>query len=492
MAKADRRYRKDDSFLGGESPASSSSSGSFGNKSSREDNHHSSSDCSSHEDDDESEGNDRIPLVLRQPPRHDESALASTATAGWRRPCSTTTRKPGRTGLAVVAAALVLAFGLFFYDWSSPDTPVGIGSSVVKRNETSSSASSFNATVSATEEESTVTPTGIGGPKDLPSEGDQSTHNPKELPVNYACPNAPPRQFESKMDGAHHRDWYEKESSRLVGDIRNVSEYMKVFRESEFDNWGHSYKEVKRGMYRWKSKQFADLVPKGGDGNSDSAPKLVYESACGIGLNLYMTLEILHESTHASVSHIVAYGNEYQRDSTLLARAITSSSHFPGQPGTICQSDSSNLSYVPSNSFDLVYTGYISPLADPLRLADQYDIDEDEDLYGRYTEYCEAKAKDGDDDLHARAQRAQHYQEKWYASWASEMIRIAKPGAKIIVEQVSYPLCEALYDWGGVSQHFWKRAADNYAWQVDPNTFEYQDDTIFRHRYHLMMRKLSS
>ena len=290
------------------------------------------------------------------------------------------------------------------------------------------------------------------------------------------------------MDGAHHREWYEKESSRLVSDIRNVSEYMKVFRESEFDNWGHSYSEVKRGMYRWKSKHFTDLVKKGDSEGDKDVPKTVYESACGIGLNLFMTLEILQESTRASVSHIVVYGNEYQRDSTLLARAITSSSHFPGSAGTLCQSDSSNLSYVPSDSFDLVYTGYISPLADPLKLADQFDIDEDEDLYGRYTEYCEAK---DDEDLHARAQRAQHYQEEWYASWASEMIRIAKPGAKIIVEQVSYPLCEALYDWGGVSQHFWKRAAGKYGWQVDADAFEYQDDTIFRHRYHLMMRKVA-
>jgi hypothetical protein len=130
--------------------------------------------------------------------------------------------------------------------------------------------------------------------------------------------------------------------------------------------------------------------------------------------------------------------------------------------------------------FDLVYTGYISPLSDPLRLADELGIRSDADLYGHYTEYCESSDK-------SKAERAQHLQEEWYAQWVGEMIRIAKPGAKVIVEQVSYPLCRAYYDWGGVSQNFWNRSMAKYQWDVD--SLEYQDDIIFRHRYHVMMRK---
>ena len=65
------------------------------------------------------------------------------------------------------------------------------------------------------------------------------------------------------------------------------------------------------------------------------------------------------------------------------------------------------------------------------------------------------------------------------------MIRIAKPGAPIIVEQVSYPFCEAQFDWGGVGQDFWASVEN-----IDPSTIEFEDDRLFRKRYHVFMRKI--
>lgn len=65
------------------------------------------------------------------------------------------------------------------------------------------------------------------------------------------------------------------------------------------------------------------------------------------------------------------------------------------------------------------------------------------------------------------------------------MIRIAKPGAPVIVEQVSYPFCEAQFDWGGVGQDFWATVED-----IDPATIEFEDDRLFRKRYHVFMRKI--
>lgn len=83
------------------------------------------------------------------------------------------------------------------------------------------------------------------------------------------------------------------------------------------------------------------------------------------------------------------------------------------------------------------------------------------------------------------AEVAQKRQEDWFRTWIGEMVRIAKPGAPIIVEQVSYPFCEAQFDWGGVNQDFWATVDD-----IDPTTVEFEDDRLFRKRYHVFMRKI--
>ena len=84
---------------------------------------------------------------------------------------------------------------------------------------------------------------------------------------------------------------------------------------------------------------------------------------------------------------------------------------------------------------------------------------------------------------------AQQRQSDWFGVWVSEMVRIAKPGAPVIVEEVSYPFCEATYDWGGVNQDFWFDAIETYGWDIDPASIEFEDDRLFRKRYHVFMRK---
>ena len=88
------------------------------------------------------------------------------------------------------------------------------------------------------------------------------------------------------------------------------------------------------------------------------------------------------------------------------------------------------------------------------------------------------------------AEVAQQRQNDWFGAWVGEMVRIAKPGAPVIVEQVSYPFCKAFFDWGGVNQEFWTGyAIDKYGWDVDPSSIEFEDDRLFRKRYHVFMRK---
>ena len=69
--------------------------------------------------------------------------------------------------------------------------------------------------------------------------------------------------------------------------------------------------------------------------------------------------------------------------------------------------------------------------------------------------------------------------------------RIAKPGVPVIVEQVSPPYCDALFDWGGVRRDWWYEvASDNsYGWNVDAKTIVIEDDSLFRERYHVFMLK---
>jgi len=272
-----------------------------------------------------------------------------------------------------------------------------------------------------------------------------------------------------------HEEWYVTVSQRIASS--NLNDYFETFRFTEYDNWGHSYDEVKQGMYKWKSQQFASL--KNGD--------LIYESACGIGLNLYMTLEILNEKH--GLSDLVVYGNEYVPLSVEIAQKIAGGtvnhpgSFLParGQLGSICQADSTQLEFVPANRFDLVYTGYISPLFNPLGLNGTSTSEK----FEQYIAYCA-----GETEQHVElSERAQRRQEDWYASWVSAMIRIAKPGAPVIVEQVSYPLCDALFDWGGVPQSFWSDAIRSNGWDIDPSSLVFDTDSIFRRRYHVSMRK---
>jgi len=86
---------------------------------------------------------------------------------------------------------------------------------------------------------------------------------------------------------------------------------------------------------------------------------------------------------------------------------------------------------------------------------------------------------------------AEQRQRDWYGNWVSEMARIAKPGVPVIIEQISVPYCTVMTDWDGVEKDFWYTAAkeNTYNWNIDPDSIEMMDDTIFPYRYHVFMLK---
>jgi len=140
----------------------------------------------------------------------------------------------------------------------------------------------------------------------------------------------------------------------------------------------------------------------------------------------------------------------------------------------LCIGDATNLFFVPSESFDLAFTGYIDPLEDALNLQEVLGHELiNEDL-------CGEEQEEGDEDkevneldwaLKKLNMLDQEAQEDWHASWVSELIRIAKKGKPIIIEEVAHPRCNAPSDWGGVSKEWWTEVAvSKYGWDVDVNS----------------------
>ena len=295
------------------------------------------------------------------------------------------------------------------------------------------------------------------------------------LPVSYQCPH----EFTESQE-YQERD-YENDAASITD---NVTEYLSTFRDEEYDDWGFTYSVVKDNMYHFKSKYFPKMLE--GRKASSSTPLTIYESASGIGLNLFMTLEILHE---LGIDDVTVYGNEYLEVSTLKSINLlnySASKLFNSHVGILCQGDSTKLDkFVPPNAFDLVYTGYLTPLVDPLH----FDLGEDGN-YEHYTDLCYAKNKT-DWKGYKLNEVTQQIQNDWYGLWVSQMIRIAKPGAPVIIEEISSPYCSDMRDWGGVSRDWWYGAAKKYDWDIDIESIEMEGDTVFSKltRYHVFMRK---
>jgi hypothetical protein len=174
----------------------------------------------------------------------------------------------------------------------------------------------------------------------LPNSWNKSSSN---IPVNFQCPT----EFtKAENDDPSMKQEYVEVTQQITN---NMTEFLRTFREENFDGWTHTYDEVKEGLRPFKAKYYPPNLESG---------DTIFESACGIGLNLFMTLEILYEEK--GITDIVVYGNEYLKVSAAKANAVVDRvAPHDGKKGVICAADSTNLSFVPGDAFDLVYTGYI-------------------------------------------------------------------------------------------------------------------------------------
>lgn len=254
--------------------------------------------------------------------------------------------------------------------------------------------------------------------------------------------------------------------------LENFADFLQNYRTMEFDYWKTKYEGIEQGMKPWKSTRFVENLQSG---------DVIYESACGVGMNLHMTVGILKQY---GIENLTVYGNEYLAESAELAnRALDALLPQVGaRKGGICQGDSTNLSYIPDNSFDLVYSGYISRLYDPLDL----NLDED-DLYSRNEELCRSQ----DDEWMAKQLLAigAERQSEWHRKWVGEMIRIAKPGKAIIIEQARESECKSRPGFDVPTRDWWRQAIDKYNWDVDPESLDFEKEHVFGDRYNLLMKK---
>jgi hypothetical protein len=300
----------------------------------------------------------------------------------------------------------------------------------------------------------------------------EAFRTPARLPVKYECPKTV-----SLNDAENYSPDFNSQYQNVSNSITtNMTEFLTTFRGTNYDDWGKTFQQIKDGMTHFKSTYYPPYLQDG---------STIYESACGIGLNLYMTLEILQETS--GIENLFVYGNELVEASAEKANAVYDRiAPALSRKGVICSADSAHLGFIPDNSFDLVYTGYISPLLDPLDFGLGTTAN-----YDRYTTLC----KSASDEQHwaeaTLAEISQTRQNEWYGRWVAEMARIAKPGVPVIVEQVSSEYCDAMFDWGGVRRDWWREVATNntYGWNVDPSSVVIETDTIFRNRYHVFMLK---
>ena len=339
--------------------------------------------------------------------------------------------------------------------------------------------------------------------------------SPARIPVEYTCPTSTTSSIYQSM--------YQN-TTKLIE--TNSTEFLKSYKDTNYDLWGVSYDSFKSNMNDFVMEFFPKYLT---DGDT------IYASSCGNGLGIIMTLEILSSSKSSSksssgkttttttiIENLIVYGSDHKQESIAMFNAImdstlfqTTTTTFHAEKGVICYIDDNNNNndnkvlssssmtnnnnnnnentvdtvVPPSESFDLVYTGHISPLKDPLQFGKNLTI-----LAEYYTSICKGGEEGGDWRDEKLRQQAQEKQEVWYGTKVAELARIAKPGRPVIIEQVSEEYCNANFDWGGVSKDWWTKSAkdDTYNWDIDYTSIEIRDDSLFKERYHVFMLKNGS
>jgi hypothetical protein len=285
---------------------------------------------------------------------------------------------------------------------------------------------------------------------------------------------------------------------------------------SSFFDTTMSYEEAKNAMRDFVADHIVPYLPK------DRNQFALYEASCGNGWNSWLIIDVLQEMMVQNFSEnsymgdnvptstvVTVYGNDPDAQAVAAANALwqqkVQEHHNLSPPvvvvNTICQAESINLSHVPSNAFDVVLTGQLQFLQDPL------EFSTDDNNKSRYRQVCHNAATTRGQKSNALPSDDTWMADKLYSilhqrrddhigQSVAEMARIAKPGAPILLEHLSLlSFCEMVENgkgmMGGVDRDFWKAHAkqDTYGWNVDPDSVVLENDQMDASRYHVFMLK---
>eukprot|EP00978_Attheya_sp_CCMP212_P040405 scaffold220050_cov55-Attheya_sp.AAC.2 len=261
-----------------------------------------------------------------------------------------------------------------------------------------------------------------------------------------------------------------------------------------YDGNNEDYETIKEVLTSWKIKYFCPYLRSGHS---------IYESAMGSGMNLLLTIQIL--DFHCGIKDLFVAGNDYVQNNvknaiylhSVLEPKLSQDSYFCVADSASSGTDHNHNPYsisghVPASSFDVVFTGYLEPFADPLGIF--------ENIFNAHKKnealvelLCEGGINENQNVVAAAAVAAkyQEAQEEWFAKWVHELIRIAKNGAPILIESIPLPLCShSINHVSGVPKSFWEQGVNTYGWDIDEETIEFYDMQFFGDfRYNVFMKK---
>ena len=180
-------------------------------------------------------------------------------------------------------------------------------------------------------------------PQTLNNENDNDSnnnnHNIHPPHSQYTCPHTPSAKSENDFDGywATYKNM-NKHNQHQLDNFRNLP----------YDQRSDPYWKMKEKAFAFKAAYFGNVINSG---------QHMYESACGTGGNLLMTMEILQEEF--DIVNLTLHGNDYLQESVDLANALLQQEQANNdtaasfQAARLCQGDSTNLQHIPENSFDV-------------------------------------------------------------------------------------------------------------------------------------------
>jgi hypothetical protein len=216
-----------------------------------------------------------------------------------------------------------------------------------------------------------------------------------------------------------------------------------------------AYKELKNGLQDFLIRHF---VPNLNDGDA------ILESECGDLMNLILTLDVLNEQ--GNITNLAVYGNTASNNSIpSIGMLLTEMSNKTNNSASkICMS--TDLSFIPEDSFDLVFTGYF-------RVADSERVES----------LCQQN----------NSIAIQEFQNDYFSQWVGEMVRVAKPGAPIIIENVSPAFCPPsptnTFSSCGIDRPWWKSFVRIDDIPVHPESLVLEKSRLVDKEYHVIMNK---